>query len=57
MVEHEDLRKVCAIYHWLHTGRCELLILMQGGTYSDCEVECCEEKCPIRNLVEAQNVL
>jgi hypothetical protein len=51
MVEHEEMKKLCELYHWLYKEECRLLVLKQGGTYSSHEVECTENNCPIRGMI------
>jgi len=44
------IKEICKLYHWYNSfgeGHCELLAIKQGGTYSDDEVKCSEENCPI----------
>lgn len=55
MVEYKELRRRCLLHHWLDLPECQLLVLMQAGTYSKYEVICCEKNCPIKKMVGADN--
>ena len=46
--EFECIKVMCAISNECDKdGNCRILCARQNGTYSDHEVVCCEEKCPL----------
>ena len=50
MVEYKELKHRCLLYHWLDEDECQLLVLIQNGTYTADEVQCREDNCPICEL-------